>query len=215
MFLVSTCSCICPSYWCQVLSGEWRCSWSSADTGAAPIKSEWSTNLLPVKVSYVRDLTVYIDIVALFIKQVSSLPQSVFLHFYFTLSKLSVDDLATIETRGTLGIAITRFTDNILFCMSRRKFMILTFGFNVHFSEDINTYPYLKSIILDRHWNVECRWDLLCRNVRAHPFRVNAMPDDFQKRVAIYLYLIIRYLHQCSKYELTWRNIVQLIRSLV
>ena len=30
MFLVSTCSCLCPVHWSQVLSGEWRCSWSSA-----------------------------------------------------------------------------------------------------------------------------------------------------------------------------------------
>ena len=31
MFLVSACSCLCAIYWRQVWSGEWRCSWSSAD----------------------------------------------------------------------------------------------------------------------------------------------------------------------------------------
>ena len=31
MFLVSSCSCPCPIQWSQVLSLEWRCSWSSAD----------------------------------------------------------------------------------------------------------------------------------------------------------------------------------------
>ena len=31
MFLVSSCSCICPIYWSYVLSWEWRCSWSSGD----------------------------------------------------------------------------------------------------------------------------------------------------------------------------------------
>ena len=31
MFLVSSCSCLCQSYWRQVLTREWRCSWSSAD----------------------------------------------------------------------------------------------------------------------------------------------------------------------------------------
>ena len=31
MFLVLACSCLCTIYWNQVLSGEWRCSWSSAD----------------------------------------------------------------------------------------------------------------------------------------------------------------------------------------
>ena len=31
MFLVSSCCCLCPIHWSQVLSREWRCSWSSAD----------------------------------------------------------------------------------------------------------------------------------------------------------------------------------------
>ena len=31
MFLVPSCSCLCPIHWTQVLSQEWRCSWSSAD----------------------------------------------------------------------------------------------------------------------------------------------------------------------------------------
>ena len=31
MFLISSCSCLCPIQWSQVLSQEWRCSWSSAD----------------------------------------------------------------------------------------------------------------------------------------------------------------------------------------
>ena len=31
MFLISSCSCLCSFHWSQVLSQEWRCSWSSAD----------------------------------------------------------------------------------------------------------------------------------------------------------------------------------------
>ena len=31
MFLVLSCCCLCLIHWCQVLSWEWRCSWSSAD----------------------------------------------------------------------------------------------------------------------------------------------------------------------------------------
>ena len=31
MILFSTCSCPCPIHWRQVLSRDWRCSWSSAD----------------------------------------------------------------------------------------------------------------------------------------------------------------------------------------
>ena len=31
MFFVSSCSCLCSIHWSQVLSWEWRCSWSSTD----------------------------------------------------------------------------------------------------------------------------------------------------------------------------------------
>ena len=31
MILISSCSRLCPIHWSQVLSWEWRCSWSSAD----------------------------------------------------------------------------------------------------------------------------------------------------------------------------------------
>ena len=31
MFLVSSCSCLWPIYWGQLLSRDWRCSWSSTD----------------------------------------------------------------------------------------------------------------------------------------------------------------------------------------
>ena len=31
MFLISSCSYFCSIHWSQVLSREWRCSWSSAD----------------------------------------------------------------------------------------------------------------------------------------------------------------------------------------
>ena len=59
MFLVSACSCLCAIYWSQVLSGEWRCSWSSA--GDAPTISEWPTNWLPTKVSFILKTWQYSD----------------------------------------------------------------------------------------------------------------------------------------------------------
>ena len=46
---VSSCSCLRPSYWCQVLNREWRCI-GAAPTGDAPTTSDWSTILLPPKV---------------------------------------------------------------------------------------------------------------------------------------------------------------------
>ena len=38
MFLVSSCSCLCPIHWSQVLCWEWRCIWSSADRRSAMLQ---------------------------------------------------------------------------------------------------------------------------------------------------------------------------------
>ena len=58
MSLVLTCSCLCPIHWSQVFSGEWRCSWSSADRRCSSYI--WVTNNLIAyySASYIRDLTV-------------------------------------------------------------------------------------------------------------------------------------------------------------
>ena len=59
MFLVSSSSCLCPIYWSQVLSWEWRCSWSSADRRCS--NYIWViNNLIAHKgATYIKDLTVY------------------------------------------------------------------------------------------------------------------------------------------------------------
>ena len=59
MLLESACSCLCATYWSQVLSGEWRCSWSSADRRCS--NYIWLiNNLIAYKgATYIRDLTVY------------------------------------------------------------------------------------------------------------------------------------------------------------
>ena len=46
--LVSSCSYLCPMYWSQLLSQEWRCS-KAAPTSDAPTTTEWWTILLPTK----------------------------------------------------------------------------------------------------------------------------------------------------------------------
>ena len=58
MLLDSACSCLCATYWSQVLSGEWRCSWSSADRRCS--NYIWViNNLIAYKgAAYIRDLTV-------------------------------------------------------------------------------------------------------------------------------------------------------------
>ena len=58
MFLISSCGCLCPSYWCQVLSREWRCSWSSADRRCS--NYIWVINNFINRqcATYIRDLMV-------------------------------------------------------------------------------------------------------------------------------------------------------------
>ena len=60
MFLVSSCSSLCPIHWSHVLSWEWSCRRSSADRRCS--NYIWMiNNLIAHKGStYIRDLTVYI-----------------------------------------------------------------------------------------------------------------------------------------------------------
>ena len=60
MFLVSSCSCLCPIHWSQALSREWSCSWSSADRRCSITTSEWSTIVMPTKAWFIRGLTVVV-----------------------------------------------------------------------------------------------------------------------------------------------------------
>ena len=58
MIIVSSCCCLCPIHWNQVLSREWRCSWSSADRRCS--NYIWVINdfIAYLGVSYIRGLMV-------------------------------------------------------------------------------------------------------------------------------------------------------------
>ena len=58
MLLESACSCLCAAYWSQVLSGEWRCSWSSADRRCTNYIWLINNSIAYKGASYFRDLTV-------------------------------------------------------------------------------------------------------------------------------------------------------------
>ena len=60
MFLVSSCSCLCLIHWSQVLSREWRCSWSSADRRCSNYIWVIGKIIAYQGVSYIRGLTVII-----------------------------------------------------------------------------------------------------------------------------------------------------------
>ena len=58
MYFVSSCSCLCPIHWSQVLSWEWRCSWSSADRRCSNYIWVINNSIANYDVSYIRGLIV-------------------------------------------------------------------------------------------------------------------------------------------------------------
>ena len=66
MFFISSCSCLYPIHWSQVLSREWRCSWSSADRRGYNYISERSIILLPTAVCLILEVWWYVFIVLVY-----------------------------------------------------------------------------------------------------------------------------------------------------
>ena len=60
MFLVSSRNCLCPIHWSQVLSREWRCSWSSADRRCSNYIWVIDNFIAYWGASYISELTVLI-----------------------------------------------------------------------------------------------------------------------------------------------------------
>ena len=59
MIVVLSCSCLWPIHWSQVLSWEWRCSWSSADRRCSNYIWVINNFIANSGESYIRSLTVY------------------------------------------------------------------------------------------------------------------------------------------------------------
>ena len=59
MFLISSCSCIYPISWSQVLSLEWRCSWSSTDRWCSNFIRVINNFIADYDAAYIRGLTVF------------------------------------------------------------------------------------------------------------------------------------------------------------
>ena len=58
MFLISSCSRLCQIHWCQALSWESRCSWSSADRRCSNYIWVINNIIAYLDVTYIRDLMV-------------------------------------------------------------------------------------------------------------------------------------------------------------
>ena len=62
VIIVSSCSCRYPICWSQVLSREWRCSWSSADRRCSNYISVINNFITYWSAAYIRDLTVMMEL---------------------------------------------------------------------------------------------------------------------------------------------------------
>ena len=59
MYLVLSCSCLCTIYWSQVLSREWKCSWSSAERRCSNYIWVVDNSIAYKGSSYMRDFMVF------------------------------------------------------------------------------------------------------------------------------------------------------------
>ena len=64
MILVSSCRCVCPIHWSQVLIRDWRCSWSSANRRCSKYIWVIANFISYWGASYIRGLTVFYYLVA-------------------------------------------------------------------------------------------------------------------------------------------------------
>ena len=60
MILVSSYSCLCPNHWKQVLSWEWRCSWSSVDRRCSNYIWVINNFIAHYGASYTRGWTIHV-----------------------------------------------------------------------------------------------------------------------------------------------------------
>ena len=110
------CSCLRATYWSHVLSGEWRCSWSSADRRCS--NYIWlNNNLIAYKgASYIRDLTVYC-VFHFYVKITLCIHKSL----YFKFRECSVL-IFKLSREGTSSILCFMVITLLIFCWIRQIF---------------------------------------------------------------------------------------------
>ena len=59
MIVVSSCSCLWPIHWSQLLSSEWRCNWSSADRRCSNFIWVINNCIASSGASYIRGFTIF------------------------------------------------------------------------------------------------------------------------------------------------------------
>ena len=126
MLLVSSCSCLCPIQWTQVLRQEWRCSWSSADRRCS--NYIWVIdNFITTKVRLILETWWYISITK---------PQWV---------KRSMKPINTLRPRQN----DCHFADNNLKCIFLKENVWISINFSLKFvpGREIDNIPALVQIM--------------------------------------------------------------------
>ena len=72
MFLVSSCCCLCPIHWYQVLGWEWGCSWSSADRRCSNYFWVINNVIAYLGAAYIREFTVLIYLIRVWLHWIVS-----------------------------------------------------------------------------------------------------------------------------------------------
>ena len=79
MFLVRSCSCLCPIHLSQMLRQEWRCSWSNAKRRCSNnMWVIWSAILLPIQVCIILEVWQYLTV----FKSLSNVIYKIGSHWY-------------------------------------------------------------------------------------------------------------------------------------
>ena len=94
MPLFSSCNYLCAIHWTDVLSWEWRCSWSSADKRCSTTY-EWSTMLLPSKMSLILDVWRYLKFIPAMLETSVTMRNSLDLLVEYSIrpgNSLTIDD---------------------------------------------------------------------------------------------------------------------------
>ena len=184
MFLICSCSCLCPIYWSHVLSWEWRCSWCSADRRCS--NYIWViNNLIAHKgVTYIRDLKVLAVVhFELFIGKSFRYSMAVKLKFYLTYFSCLSQYCFNCQLNLPQG---TNFSDikNTLFSFDKMHLNILSVKMSMRLSirlhhvnpwcpisRDADAYGLKESFPSEKTWYQHA---IMCLTESCHLIRWHA-----------------------------------------
>ena len=124
MILVSSCNCLCPIHWSQVLSREWICSWSSADRRCSNYTLVIANSISFWGASCIRGLTVRRNRFYLHRVITNNMKENGYIWMYLFNDKLKLNSMAS----SSIWIELTGFTTRLLYCYWNQKLRSYSYG---------------------------------------------------------------------------------------